>query len=199
MSDGSLPQPTQARLSATLGGAPPLSAAGSTPSLAAGWAAAALGASLSSAFSAISASRTSLVAAPRSGCCSRSLASSGLRPRSGLATRSPRGHREGLGHSPCHRRERVVTHVTKQKYNYLRCGSVRPASGIFLPLSCVTYLVDEVGLAQVVPHYLFFVRRPLTHVKKRRHQTGSRTGRMVVGYPTIHFFAGLGPERHLQC
>eukprot|EP00964_Phaeocystis_antarctica_P111970 scaffold76205_cov59-Phaeocystis_antarctica.AAC.6 len=72
----------QARLSAAFGGAPPSSAAG-------GAAAAVLAASLS-AFSAFSASRTSLVAAPRSGCCSRSLASSGLKPRSGSATRRPR-------------------------------------------------------------------------------------------------------------
>eukprot|EP00964_Phaeocystis_antarctica_P108464 scaffold73051_cov62-Phaeocystis_antarctica.AAC.2 len=98
MSDGSLPQPTQARLSATFGGAPPPSAArgaspsstaGGTPSSAAGRAAAARAASLS-AFTAVSASRTSLVPAPRSGCCSCSLASSGLRPRSGSATRSAR-------------------------------------------------------------------------------------------------------------
>ena len=82
MSDGSRKQPMQARLSATFEGAPPSSAAGGT-------AAASLAASLS-AFSAISASRTSLVAAPRSGCCCRSLASSGLKPRSGSATRSPR-------------------------------------------------------------------------------------------------------------
>eukprot|EP00964_Phaeocystis_antarctica_P061641 scaffold36844_cov58-Phaeocystis_antarctica.AAC.7 len=72
----------QARLRATGKGARPSSAAG-------GAAAAALEASLS-AFSAASATRTSLVAAPRSGCCSRSLASSGLKPRSGSATRSPR-------------------------------------------------------------------------------------------------------------
>eukprot|EP00964_Phaeocystis_antarctica_P065090 scaffold39217_cov62-Phaeocystis_antarctica.AAC.1 len=71
----------QARLSATFEGAPLSSAAGG--------AAAALAASLS-AFSAVSATRTSLVAAPRSGCCSCSLASSGLKPRSGSATRSPR-------------------------------------------------------------------------------------------------------------
>eukprot|EP00964_Phaeocystis_antarctica_P159039 scaffold129960_cov71-Phaeocystis_antarctica.AAC.1 len=51
--------------------------------------AAALEASLS-AFSAFSATRTSLVAAPRSGWCARSLASSGLKPRSGSATRRPR-------------------------------------------------------------------------------------------------------------
>eukprot|EP00964_Phaeocystis_antarctica_P131368 scaffold95260_cov63-Phaeocystis_antarctica.AAC.2 len=51
--------------------------------------AAALAASLS-AFRAFSASRTSLVAAPRSGCCSRSLASIGLKPRSGSATRRSR-------------------------------------------------------------------------------------------------------------
>eukprot|EP00964_Phaeocystis_antarctica_P121706 scaffold85369_cov33-Phaeocystis_antarctica.AAC.1 len=73
----------QARLSATGKGAPPSSAAGG------GAAAAASAASLSS-FSAASASRTSLVAAPRSGCCACSLASSGLKPRSGSATRSPR-------------------------------------------------------------------------------------------------------------
>eukprot|EP00964_Phaeocystis_antarctica_P009832 scaffold5343_cov48-Phaeocystis_antarctica.AAC.1 len=68
----------QARLSATFEGQPPPPAAGG--------ATAALAASLS-AFSAASASRTSLVAAPRSGCCCRSLASSGLKPRSGSATR----------------------------------------------------------------------------------------------------------------
>eukprot|EP00964_Phaeocystis_antarctica_P083421 scaffold52464_cov63-Phaeocystis_antarctica.AAC.4 len=99
MSDGSRPQPTQARLTATGKGAPPSSSAGGTPrstagwaaaTLAAGWAAAALAASLSSAFSAISASRTSLVTAPRSGCCSRSLASNGLTPSSGSASHSPR-------------------------------------------------------------------------------------------------------------
>ena len=43
-----------------------------------------------SAFSAVSASRTSLVPAPRFGCCSRSLASSGLGPSSGSASHSPR-------------------------------------------------------------------------------------------------------------
>eukprot|EP00964_Phaeocystis_antarctica_P161836 scaffold134859_cov69-Phaeocystis_antarctica.AAC.2 len=72
----------QARLSATFEGAPLWSVAG-------GAAAAALAASLS-AFSAASATRTSLVAAPRSGCCARSLASSGLKPRSGSAKRIPR-------------------------------------------------------------------------------------------------------------
>eukprot|EP00964_Phaeocystis_antarctica_P073020 scaffold44775_cov59-Phaeocystis_antarctica.AAC.2 len=77
----------QARLSATFEGAPPWLAAGGAA--AGGAAAAALAASLS-AFSAASASRTSLVAAPRSGCCSRSLASSGLKPRSVSATRRPR-------------------------------------------------------------------------------------------------------------
>eukprot|EP00964_Phaeocystis_antarctica_P109696 scaffold74140_cov66-Phaeocystis_antarctica.AAC.1 len=82
MSDGSLAQPMQARLSATFEGAPPSSTAG-------GAAVAALAASLS-AFSAASATRTSLVAAPRSGCCSRSLASSCLKPRPGSATRRPR-------------------------------------------------------------------------------------------------------------
>eukprot|EP00964_Phaeocystis_antarctica_P037261 scaffold21281_cov64-Phaeocystis_antarctica.AAC.2 len=68
----------QARLSAKGKGAALSSAAG-------GATAAALAASLS-AFSAASAARTSLVATPRSGC----LASSGLKPRSGSATRSPR-------------------------------------------------------------------------------------------------------------
>eukprot|EP00964_Phaeocystis_antarctica_P092263 scaffold59316_cov53-Phaeocystis_antarctica.AAC.3 len=72
----------QARLSAAFAGAPPSAAAG-------GAMAGALAASLS-AFSAASATRTSLVAAPRSGCCARNLASSGLKPRSGSATRSPR-------------------------------------------------------------------------------------------------------------
>eukprot|EP00964_Phaeocystis_antarctica_P038819 scaffold22211_cov56-Phaeocystis_antarctica.AAC.1 len=74
----------QARLSATFEGAPPSLAAG-------GAAAAALAASLS-AFSAASASRTSLVAAPRSGCCSRSLASSGLKPRPGSQPHSQSTH-----------------------------------------------------------------------------------------------------------
>eukprot|EP00964_Phaeocystis_antarctica_P028421 scaffold16032_cov63-Phaeocystis_antarctica.AAC.1 len=83
MSDGNRKHPMQARLSATFEGAPFSTAAGG------GAAAAALAASLS-AFSAVSAARTPLVAAPRSGCCSRSLASSGLKPRSGSATRSPR-------------------------------------------------------------------------------------------------------------
>eukprot|EP00964_Phaeocystis_antarctica_P153370 scaffold121620_cov69-Phaeocystis_antarctica.AAC.3 len=64
MSDGSLAQPKQARLSARFGGAPPLSTAGGT-AVATGVAAAALAASLS-AFSAFSASLTSLVPAPRS-------------------------------------------------------------------------------------------------------------------------------------
>eukprot|EP00964_Phaeocystis_antarctica_P014228 scaffold7831_cov95-Phaeocystis_antarctica.AAC.4 len=90
MSDGSRAQPKQARLgvSDASGGAPPSSAAGRA-AVAGGVVAAAFLASLS-AFSTISASRTSLVPAPRSGCCSRSLASSGLRPRPGSATRSPR-------------------------------------------------------------------------------------------------------------
>ena len=80
ISDGSLAQPAQARLTTTGEGAP--------AALAAGRAAATM-ASLS-AFSAISALRTSLEPAPRSGCCPRGLASSGLKPRSGSATRSPR-------------------------------------------------------------------------------------------------------------
>eukprot|EP00964_Phaeocystis_antarctica_P078633 scaffold48910_cov56-Phaeocystis_antarctica.AAC.3 len=80
----------QARLSATGKGAALSSAAGGTPSSAAGGvAAAALAASLS-AFSAASATRTSLVAAPRSGCCACSLASSGLKPRSGSVIRRAR-------------------------------------------------------------------------------------------------------------
>ena len=43
-----------------------------------------------SAFSAFSALRTSLVAAPSSGCCSRSLASRALTPISGYSSRRPR-------------------------------------------------------------------------------------------------------------
>eukprot|EP00964_Phaeocystis_antarctica_P066352 scaffold40082_cov65-Phaeocystis_antarctica.AAC.5 len=77
----------QARLSAAFEGAPHLLAAGGA---AAGGAAAAASAASLSAFSAVSAARTSLVAAPRSGCCSRNLASSGLKPSSGSVTRSPR-------------------------------------------------------------------------------------------------------------
>eukprot|EP00964_Phaeocystis_antarctica_P161078 scaffold133127_cov48-Phaeocystis_antarctica.AAC.2 len=126
MSDGSLRQPMQARLSAAFGGAPPSSAAGGTTvgsttadSAAGGAAAAALAASIS-AFSVFSASRTSLVAAPRSGCCSRSLASSGLKPRSGSATRRPRtasrmasgSHIGGApGNAVGARRARRVRHV----------------------------------------------------------------------------------------
>ena len=96
ISDGSRAQPMQARLSATFEGAPLPSAAGgatvgstAADSAAGGAAVAALAASLS-AFSAVSAARTSLEAAPSSGCCSCSLASSGLKPRSGSATRRPR-------------------------------------------------------------------------------------------------------------
>ena len=66
------------------------SAAGGTAAAAGGAAAAASVASSRSPFSAVSASRTSLVPAPRSGCCSRSLASSGLGPSSGSASHSPR-------------------------------------------------------------------------------------------------------------
>jgi hypothetical protein len=88
--DGSPTGPTQARLRAAFGGEPSCSASG-TSSTAVGCRAAALAAALlSCAFSAVSALRTSLVHAPRPGCCSRSLASSGLRPRSGSATRSSR-------------------------------------------------------------------------------------------------------------
>eukprot|EP00964_Phaeocystis_antarctica_P006601 scaffold3576_cov69-Phaeocystis_antarctica.AAC.2 len=87
ISDGSLAQPKQARLTATPEGTPPSSAVAGTT--AAGGAAAASVASLS-AFSASSASRTSLLPAPRPGCCSRSLASSGLGPSSGSASHSPR-------------------------------------------------------------------------------------------------------------
>eukprot|EP00964_Phaeocystis_antarctica_P111518 scaffold75867_cov34-Phaeocystis_antarctica.AAC.3 len=85
MSDGNRAQPKQARLgiSPACEGAPSSLAAGGA--VAGGAAAASL-----SAFSAASASRTSLVAAPSSGCFSRSLASSGLKPRSGSVTRSPR-------------------------------------------------------------------------------------------------------------
>eukprot|EP00964_Phaeocystis_antarctica_P132894 scaffold97047_cov54-Phaeocystis_antarctica.AAC.2 len=81
----------QARLSATFEGAqPPSAAAGRVAAAAAGGSAAAALAASPSAFSAASAARTSLVAALRPGCCSRSLASSGLKPRSGSATRRPR-------------------------------------------------------------------------------------------------------------
>eukprot|EP00964_Phaeocystis_antarctica_P042692 scaffold24476_cov62-Phaeocystis_antarctica.AAC.5 len=52
---------------------------------AAGGAAAVASVASLSAFSAVSASRTSLLPAPRSGCCSRSLASNGLGPSSGSA------------------------------------------------------------------------------------------------------------------
>eukprot|EP00964_Phaeocystis_antarctica_P122913 scaffold86550_cov78-Phaeocystis_antarctica.AAC.1 len=65
ISNGSLRQPIQVRLIATFKGATLLLTAGDV-------AAAALAAS-PSAFSAFSASRTSLVAAPRSSCCFRSL------------------------------------------------------------------------------------------------------------------------------
>ena len=67
----------QARLNATFEGALPSSAAGGP--VTGGAAAASL-----SAFSAFSASRTSLVAAPSSGCCYRSMASSGLNAEVGL-------------------------------------------------------------------------------------------------------------------
>eukprot|EP00964_Phaeocystis_antarctica_P119338 scaffold83086_cov27-Phaeocystis_antarctica.AAC.1 len=89
----------QARLSATFEGAAPSPAAGG------GAATAALAASLS-ALSAASASRTSLVAAPSSGSCARSLASSGLKPRSGSVTRSPRtaSRRAALGVQGSHMR-----------------------------------------------------------------------------------------------
>eukprot|EP00964_Phaeocystis_antarctica_P042188 scaffold24159_cov68-Phaeocystis_antarctica.AAC.11 len=61
MSDGSLAQPKQARLSATFEGAPLASTAGE----------AAANLASSSTFSAFNASRTSLV--PKPGCCSRNL------------------------------------------------------------------------------------------------------------------------------
>eukprot|EP00964_Phaeocystis_antarctica_P120874 scaffold84601_cov61-Phaeocystis_antarctica.AAC.3 len=78
--DGSLPQLAQARLSTACDGAPPSKrgvrrGGGSAPRAIS---------------SALSASRTSLEATSSSGCCSRSLASSGFTPRSGSATRSPR-------------------------------------------------------------------------------------------------------------
>ena len=60
-----------------------LKAAEGRASAARGAAAAASVGLLSSAFSAASASRTSLLPAARSGCCARSLASSGLGPSSG--------------------------------------------------------------------------------------------------------------------
>eukprot|EP00964_Phaeocystis_antarctica_P003049 scaffold1627_cov58-Phaeocystis_antarctica.AAC.3 len=87
ISDGSRAQPKQARLNTRFEGAPPSPAAGGA---AAGGAAAAASVASRSAFSAVSASRTSLVPAPRSSCCSRSLASSGLGPSSGAASHSPR-------------------------------------------------------------------------------------------------------------
>eukprot|EP00964_Phaeocystis_antarctica_P058751 scaffold34854_cov68-Phaeocystis_antarctica.AAC.4 len=97
ISDGSLAQPKQARLGASdaFGGAPPSLAAGGTTTTggaaaAAGGTAAAASLASASAFSAVSASRTSLAPAPRSGCCARSLASSGLGPSSGSASHSPR-------------------------------------------------------------------------------------------------------------
>eukprot|EP00964_Phaeocystis_antarctica_P038485 scaffold22009_cov62-Phaeocystis_antarctica.AAC.2 len=75
-------------------GAPPSPTAGGAAAAgsaaAAGGAAAAASVASLSAFSAVSASRTSLLPAPRSGCCSRSLASSGLGPSSGSASHSPR-------------------------------------------------------------------------------------------------------------
>ena len=70
-------------------GASTTSSSGGAAAAGGGAAAAASVASLS-AFSAASASRTSLLPAPRSGCCSRSLASSGLGPSSGWASHSPR-------------------------------------------------------------------------------------------------------------
>eukprot|EP00964_Phaeocystis_antarctica_P080181 scaffold50058_cov60-Phaeocystis_antarctica.AAC.1 len=89
----------QARLSAKGKGAVLFSAAG-------GAVAAALAASLS-AFSTASATRTSLVAAPSSGCCARNLASSGLKLRSGSATRSPRtASRRASGVHSSHVRQR---------------------------------------------------------------------------------------------
>eukprot|EP00964_Phaeocystis_antarctica_P008719 scaffold4722_cov60-Phaeocystis_antarctica.AAC.5 len=94
ISDGSRAQPKQARLIATFDGTPPSSATGSTSALAgaaaAGGGAAAASVASRSAFSVVSASRTSLVPAPRSCCCSRSLASSSLGPRPGSASHSPR-------------------------------------------------------------------------------------------------------------
>eukprot|EP00964_Phaeocystis_antarctica_P053276 scaffold31259_cov69-Phaeocystis_antarctica.AAC.2 len=89
ISDGSRAQPKQARLGASdaFEGGPPSSAAGGAAAAdsaaAAGDAAAAASVASLSAFSTVSASRTSLVPAPRSGCCSRNLASSGLGQSSG--------------------------------------------------------------------------------------------------------------------
>eukprot|EP00964_Phaeocystis_antarctica_P056674 scaffold33453_cov53-Phaeocystis_antarctica.AAC.1 len=105
----------QARLSAAFEGAPFSSAAG-------GNAAAALAASLS-AFSASSASRTSLVTAPRSGCCSRSLARSGLKPRSGSASAvraRPRG-----GHRVCRIRTCEVPQGARQHSCASACRTAR--------------------------------------------------------------------------
>eukprot|EP00964_Phaeocystis_antarctica_P095211 scaffold61741_cov63-Phaeocystis_antarctica.AAC.6 len=106
ISDGILAQPKQARLIATFDGTPPLSATGGAATVggaaaagdvaaaggveAAGGGAAAASLASLSAFSVVSASRTSLLPAPRSSCCARSLASRGLGPSSGLASHSPR-------------------------------------------------------------------------------------------------------------
>eukprot|EP00964_Phaeocystis_antarctica_P060602 scaffold36142_cov59-Phaeocystis_antarctica.AAC.2 len=94
ISDGSLAQPKQARLIAKFDGTQPSSVTGSASAVggasAAGGAAAAASVASRSALSAASASRTSLLPAPRSGCCFRSLASSGLGPSSGSASHSPR-------------------------------------------------------------------------------------------------------------
>eukprot|EP00964_Phaeocystis_antarctica_P052525 scaffold30768_cov68-Phaeocystis_antarctica.AAC.3 len=94
ISDGSRAQPKQARLGASDAdkGVPPLPAAGGAATAGGVAAAASAAASVASpsALSAISASRTSLLPAARSGCCSRSLASSGLGPRPGSASHSPR-------------------------------------------------------------------------------------------------------------
>eukprot|EP00964_Phaeocystis_antarctica_P020115 scaffold11111_cov53-Phaeocystis_antarctica.AAC.2 len=94
ISDGRRAQPKQARLIATPKGAPPSPAAENAAAAGgaadAGGAAAAASLASLSAFSAASASRTSLAPAPRSGCCPRSLASSGLGPSSGSASHSPR-------------------------------------------------------------------------------------------------------------
>eukprot|EP00964_Phaeocystis_antarctica_P070991 scaffold43251_cov58-Phaeocystis_antarctica.AAC.3 len=108
MSDGSLPQPTQARLSATFGGATPSSAAGGTPSLAAGWVAAAFGS-----LALLRLQRCQRLADLPGG---RSqvwlllpqLGEQRLEAEVGIGhSQCAHGREKGLRHSPCHRRERV--------------------------------------------------------------------------------------------
>eukprot|EP00964_Phaeocystis_antarctica_P012532 scaffold6909_cov56-Phaeocystis_antarctica.AAC.2 len=115
----------QARLSAAF-------ELGIPPSSAAGGAAVAFAASLS-AFSAFSASRTSLVPAPRSGCCARSLASSGLGPRPGSATCSPRtASRRVSGVQGSHMRPRPATSPPARPARRQLASQLHPAAGTSL-------------------------------------------------------------------